>query len=343
MNMLGVRGHDHVIERFRRATKRNRLGNAYLLVGPSGIGKRLLARRLAQAWLCTGDQASLEPCGRCPACRQVLAETHPDLEIVRCPEGQAVLPLERLIGDREHRMQEGLCHWIALHPMIGPRKIAILEDADLLTPEGANALLKTLEEPPEHSMLLLVSHNLQRQLPTIRSRCQVVHLGPLPVDALTEIILEQGIASDPDAARKLALRSAGSIEQARDLADPAWESFASRLAEQLLADPLDPIQASADVLAFVEEAGSGNRERRLRLQHVVRFAIEEFRRAVREAWRDRSSNETTVSAGEHLSETWERRLDRTCAVEPQLDANAHLATLIDAWMQDLAEGRVRLR
>ena len=133
MTWHGIYGHDDVVERFRRALGRGRLASSFLFVGPEGIGKRSFALKLAQALLCrTRPEQAMDPCGECPACVQVAARTHPDLMVVAKPKDKSFLPLELLIGDKEHRMRRGLCHGIALKPFMGGRKIAIIDDADYL-------------------------------------------------------------------------------------------------------------------------------------------------------------------------------------------------------------------
>ena len=131
----------------------------------------------------------MDPCEYCPSCLQVAARTHPDLEIVSKPEDKSFLPLELFIGDKEHRMKEGLCHRIAMKPFQGGRKIAIIDDADFLNAEGANCLLKTLEEPPPQSVLILIGTSPAKQLPTIRSRCQLIRFRPLRTDQVEELLL----------------------------------------------------------------------------------------------------------------------------------------------------------
>ena len=158
MSWQGILGHDAVAEQFRRALARGRLASSFLFVGPSGIGKRTFALKLAQALLCSRrPEAELAPCGECSSCIQLLAGTHPDLLQVARPKDKSFLPLELLIGDKEHRMRQGLCHDIALKPFMGGRRVAILNDADYLNAEGANSLLKTLEEPPPRSVLILIA------------------------------------------------------------------------------------------------------------------------------------------------------------------------------------------
>ncbi len=121
----------------------------------------------------------LEPCGRCESCRLFAAGSHPDLDVVGLPKDKSTLPLELFIGDKEHRNQDGLCHRIAFRPFFGGRKVAIIDDADRFSQESANCLLKTLEEPPPRSLMILIGTSPSKQLPTIRSRSQVVRFQPL--------------------------------------------------------------------------------------------------------------------------------------------------------------------
>jgi len=105
-------------------------------------------------------------------------KTHPDFYIVEKPADKSSIPLALFVGDDDHRMREGLCHDIGLKPFMGGRKVAIIDDADHLNEEGANCLLKTLEEPPPCSVLILIGTSADKQLPTIRSRCQTIRLVP---------------------------------------------------------------------------------------------------------------------------------------------------------------------
>ena len=108
MSWQEILGHESILERFRRCVHRGRLASTFLFVGPAGIGKFRFAQELTAALLCKEHpEHELESCGQCPACRQVHNESHPDLEIVRKPDGKSFIPLEKFIGDKEHGMREG--------------------------------------------------------------------------------------------------------------------------------------------------------------------------------------------------------------------------------------------
>ncbi|MBC8115030.1 MAG: DNA polymerase III subunit, partial [Candidatus Saccharimonas sp.] len=189
-----LRGHAEQREMFRRAIARGRLSQAYLFVGPDGIGKQQFARRLAQCLLCQSPgEDQLEACGNCPGCRPFLASAHPDFLYVGRPEGKRELPIAAMAGAAERRGQEGLCHDLSIRPLAGSRKVAIIDDADTMTDECANAFLKSLEEPPERAMLFLIASNLDAVLPTIRSRCQLVRFAPLSAADIAELLVEQDL------------------------------------------------------------------------------------------------------------------------------------------------------
>ena len=179
MSWQGIAGHDEIVARFRTMLARGRLASTFLFVGPAGVGKRTFATRLAAALLCqTQPPAALDPCGVCSSCLQVAAGTHPDLLRVSKPADKSFIPLELFIGPKEKRMQQGLCHDISLKPFMGGGRVAIIDDADYLNEEGANSLLKTLEEPPPQSVLILIGTSADRQLPTIRSRAALSASAP---------------------------------------------------------------------------------------------------------------------------------------------------------------------
>jgi DNA polymerase-3 subunit delta' len=256
MSWHGIHGHDEVVEQFRRALARRRLASSFLFAGPAGIGKRSFAVKLGQAMLCSArPEEALDPCGECPPCVQVAAGSHPDLDVVAKPKDKSFIPLELLIGDKEHRGREGLCHRIALKPYMGGRKIAMIDDADHLNQEGANCLLKTLEEPPPRSVLILIGTSPAKQLPTIRSRCQLIRFRPLEADVVAELLIARELVPDAAEARRLAQYCEGSLQRALELADPELWAFRSRLHKHLAEPVLQSVPLSRTVSAFVDEVG----------------------------------------------------------------------------------------
>ena len=345
MSWHGIDGHDDVVERFRRAIVRRRLASSFLFAGPAGIGKRSFALKLAQAMLCqTRPEEVMDPCGQCPSCTQVSAGTHPDLDVVAKPEDKAFIPLALLIGDPEHRRREGLCHNISLKPYLGGRKIAVIDDADYLNAEGANALLKTLEEPPPRSVLILIGTTPAKQLPTIRSRCQLVRFRPLPIETVANLLVSKGLVADPAEASRLARYSEGSIQRAMELADPDLWLFRNTLYERLSEPLLDSVRLAQTVASFVDEAGKEASARRARFRQVVAFAAEFYRQLLH------AQCGTALSADRELQGHVQRALSVgpliarrplpgwTAVSTPPARSTATpiKATLVECWMDDLA-------
>ncbi len=257
-----IRGHDRAVGELRRAAAEDRLPHALLFVGPEGIGKRAVALRLAQALLCHRSPVeALEPCGVCPSCKQVEAGTHPDLLRVERPGDRHELPIKVI---------RGLTVDLGLKPMAGARRVAIVDDADDLSEEASNAFLKTLEEPPPGSVLVLVGTTAERQLETIVSRCRVVRFDPLTEADLAAVLLDRGLAADPAAAAALATQAEGSVARAGGLADPDVAAFRRSLVDTL-ADGrgFDPPALARRVEEFAKEAGKESIAQRARAALLV--------------------------------------------------------------------------
>jgi len=330
-----VRGHDQIAERFRRTIAANRLASSYLFVGPEGIGKRTFAMRLAEALLCTTNtDEALEACGQCDSCRLAASGGHPDLLYVCRPEEKSDVPLELLIGRQEHRMQEGLCHDIAMRPYLSRRKVAILDDADHLNIAGANCLLKTLEEPPAHSLLILISTSATRQLPTIRSRSQIIRFKPL-VDADVAAVLADTQGLDADRAAKIAAGASGSITRAAQRSDDAMQSFRKRFCENLTVEPMPTSTIADQVKSLVDEAGREAIARRQRLREIFDLAIE-FYRAQMRASSGAPSSETDMQADRVGAELAALRIECCLDAIDHLGRNANQTTLIEWWVSELA-------
>ena len=177
----GIIGHDDVVERFRQT-----LAAAGWRARIYSWGRRASASGgLRWSWptRCSArkrPRASLQPCGKCESCRMFAAGNHPDLGSGR-PAGRQSRRCRSSCSSAtsEHRNQEGLCHRLGMRPFFGRRKVAIVDDADHFSIPSANCLLKTLEEPPPSALLILIGTSPSRQLPTIRSRSQIVRFQPL--------------------------------------------------------------------------------------------------------------------------------------------------------------------
>jgi DNA polymerase-3 subunit delta' len=212
VNWAAVVGQPLAVRLLRRAVETGKVAHAYLFAGPTGVGKRTVARLLAQALLCRAPLPGGEPCGRCSACVRLTAEppTHPDIHLVE-PDGRFIKT------DQMRELQGAL--WS--RPSEGGRVVALIDGADKLNPEAGNRLLKLLEEPPSYAVLILLAENLAGVLPTILSRCQIVNFAPLTTDEMVGP-LSRLTGLPADRARLIAALSGGSLGRAVAMAeDPA--------------------------------------------------------------------------------------------------------------------------
>jgi DNA polymerase III subunit delta' len=331
----GIYGHDAIVERFRRTLEADRLASTYLFVGPSGIGKRRFALQLAHALLCTESADTLlKPCGHCESCRMFSTGNHPDLDVVGLRPDKSELAISQFVGFDDLLKQPALCQRIAFKPFYGGRRIAIVDDADHFNLSSANCLLKTLEEPPPRSLLILIGTSPSRQLPTIRSRAQLVRFHPLDTQTVERILLDTGLLADSAAARRAAELSEGSVERAMELADPDLWEFRQQLFVQLAST--SAVRLSRAVQAFVDEAGKEAAKKRERLRTVLGFAISYFRKRLGEA----TSMPLAGPSGDGRIEPVDAiigALDACLAATEHLDRNANLGILIQHWSESLAQ------
>jgi len=200
-------GQDHVINFLRDSIQRGTLAHAYLLAGPAHVGKMRLALDLAKTLNCTGSQP---PCGNCPACQRIEQGKFSDVVIIDKNAGRDPKERKKATEIGIDTIRELLQHGSNLPPYEGKFKVFIVDDAELMSTEAANCLLKTLEEPPKYIVLILLSSKDNLLLPTVISRCQRFELKPL---AISEI--EARMAHNPDVppekARLLARLSNGCL------------------------------------------------------------------------------------------------------------------------------------
>jgi len=273
-----LRGHSEQVEMFRRSIGRCRLSHAYLFAGPDGVGKKQFARLLAKCFMCqTIPDAELKACGQCSGCKQVIAGTHPDVFAVGCPEGKSALTIEVFVGSRERRGREGLCYELSLRPMAGRRKIAIIDDADLMNKESSNALLKNLEEPPKLSLLILITANPDGILSTIRSRCQLVRFAPLSQDDIAELLIELELAQGTAEAQSVAAISEGSLTTAGQILSPGLRELRELLYDHLASEQFNSRALTEIMAAGLEELGGTTIEQRRNAAWLVQFVIEFYR------------------------------------------------------------------
>ncbi len=177
-----------IVERFTALLRQNRLAHEYLFVGPVGVGKRETAQSLARVVHCEQNQdfSLVSPCGKCSACSRVVSGNHPDVLVIDSGEDESI----KIVKVRE------LIQRTQLRPFEGRKKIFIIHDVENMTLEGSNALLKTLEEPTQDTLMILTSSSAENVLTTVKSRCHVMRFSPVSNRQLSSALAQKYQLSD---------------------------------------------------------------------------------------------------------------------------------------------------
>ncbi len=255
MHFSQILGHREVKERLGKLAVSGRLGHAYLFLGPEGVGRRALAVGWTQVLNCTAPLDGYPfACGQCQSCRKIAGGQFPDLFMIAPEEGKnlKVEAIREMLRETHYK------------PYEGKRRVFVLDDADMMNDAAANALLKTLEEPSETMLLILIAEHEGQVLPTIRSRCQIVRIGSLAPDVISSTLVAQGV-SETDA-RWLANEAAGSLGRAHEAL--ALQEETGALRDDLFA-ALDQL-AERPLVAFRVAEKYKNAQLAPRILHLLR-------------------------------------------------------------------------
>lgn len=236
-----VIGHEQIIGHFQNAIRLNKISHAYILSGEEGAGKRLLAQLFSMTLEC--EAGGISPCGSCRSCRQAEGRNQPDIVWVT-HEKPGSIGVEdvrgQVVGD------------IQIKPYSSPYKIYIIDEAEKLTVQAQNALLKTIEEPPAYGIVIFLTTNAESFLPTILSRCVVLNLKPAPNEAIVRYLMEQ--RQIPDYKAKLCAAFAqGNMGKAVRLASSESFEEMKRHAVKLLQNTEE--MELSELLTYLKEIG----------------------------------------------------------------------------------------
>ncbi len=209
-----VLGHDGTAQRFATLMQQNKLPHAWLLHGLRGVGKAMLAQSLAASYFCESLTDAGLACGQCHGCHMQAADSHPDFMQLGILWDEKKKKFNRDISVAQVR---DALSFLLLSGMQSQRRVVLLDDADAMNAQAANALLKGLEEPSSGSLLLIVCHDLTRLPATIRSRCMLEHCAPLNEDDMQQVLTSMALSEKiMPLAVQLALACPGHIAVLQD-------------------------------------------------------------------------------------------------------------------------------
>ncbi|MBE5881431.1 MAG: DNA polymerase III subunit delta' [Lachnospiraceae bacterium] len=178
-NFNDIYGQKQIVDHFKNALASGKISHAYIINGERSSGKEFIAKIFAMALQC--ENGNTDPCNECHSCKQAMSGNHPDI-IKVTHEKPATIGVEDI--------RNGVNNDVVIKPYSSPWKIYIINEAEKMTVQAQNALLKTLEEPPAYAVILLLTSNLEALLPTIQSRCVVLNMKPVPDDVIKKYLMQ---------------------------------------------------------------------------------------------------------------------------------------------------------
>lgn len=188
MSYANILGHENIIAQLKNAVSVNKVSHAYIFNGEDGSGKNIIAKSFAMSLLC--EKGGEEGCGECHFCKQVLSGNNPDLKYLS-HEKPASIGVEDV--------REQLVEDIAIKPYNGKYKVYIVDEAEKMTVQAQNAILKTIEEPPAYIVIIFLTNNVEVFLPTIISRCIIFNLRPIKDDVIVEHLISKYMVPEYEA------------------------------------------------------------------------------------------------------------------------------------------------
>lgn len=236
-------GHEEIIRHLKNAMQTGKVSHSYIFTGGAGSGKKLLATTFAMTLQC--EQGGTEPCQKCESCKKAIGKNHPDIIMVN-HEKPGTITIDEI--------REQVINDVAIKPYCSPHKIYIIPDAEMMTPQAQNALLKTIEEPPEYAVIMLLTQNADALLPTIQSRCVRLDLKVVDDSLVKKYLMEHLQVPDYQAEIDVSFAQ-GSIGRAKDAATSEEFSNMTQNALKLLkyANKMEVYELADEIKKLSEE------------------------------------------------------------------------------------------
>lgn len=202
-NFKDIIGQEQIKKHLQDGIRKHKLSHAYIINGETGSGRRLLASALTKTLLCEDRTEQGDACGKCKSCLQVDSNNHPDVRFIT--HEKLSISVDDIRGQ--------LVNDIGIKPYSSAHKVYVIPDSNKMTEQAQNALLKTIEEPPEYAIILLVTENAENLLPTIQSRCVTLNTQPLSKESITQYLIKN-LQMEPERAELAAGFCQGNVGKA---------------------------------------------------------------------------------------------------------------------------------
>jgi DNA polymerase-3 subunit delta' len=315
-----VIGQDKAVQMLKNMLSTGRMPHALLFVGPDGVGKMKTAMITAAALLCHATEN--QPCGQCASCLKIRQGIHPDFSIVQQVDASNI-KIEQI---------RALQQAAVIAPYLGKYKMCIIEDAETMTTQAANSLLKVLEEPAINMVFILIAARRHLLLDTIISRCRVMSFKPLAWGKLTEILIEQGTL--PAKAEVAARLAGGRIGAAQGLLEPDGLAVRDKAADILFSLSASDMTSVWDIAAELDK--NNRQEVLLLLKYFIFLMRDIIMLLVGREERVLFNPDLTAELNEECRYWQEKKallaLDEVELTKRALEANANIRLTIEAML-----------
>ena len=265
MAFSDILAQDHITNHFRKTITTNHLSHAYIFTGQDGIGKTLLAREFSKAILCSEKED--DSCNSCNNCVRIENSNHPDVHWIEIEEKAKFLKIDNI---------RDLQHSVKLSPLESSYKIFIIKDADRMNEEASNCLLKTLEEPPPNTIIILIANSLTPVKETIKSRCQIIRFHPIPAHIIEDQLLRR-FDTDTSKVGWISRFSSGSLGNAFELLEDNFYEKNTDIVNRISVSDIDNLFLAEEVIETYLSPSETLEEKRHSLRRILNCILQFYR------------------------------------------------------------------
>ena len=265
MTFSDILAQDHITDHFRKTITSNHLSHAYIFTGQDGVGKTLLAKEFSKAVLCSEKKD--DSCNLCNNCVRIENSHHPDIHWIEIEEKAKFLKIDNI---------RDLQHSVRLSPVESSYKIFIIKEADRMNEEASNCLLKTLEEPPPNTIIILIANSLTTVKETIKSRCQIIRFHPIPAHIIEEQLIKR-FNADTGKVGWISRFSSGSLGNAFKLLEDDFYEKNTDIVNRIGVSGIDNLLLAEEVIDTYLSSSETLEEKRQALRRILNCILQFYR------------------------------------------------------------------